>query len=252
MSFGAIAASVAGAAVAGGIGAATQKKGGTSSGGYSVQESPQYSWNEGYQKTAADFVNQQIKNMQTSQTGMPAWYDKLAPTIQQGLQTQNQQNYFGTPGNRSGGLVQQAVSGGAGAGLGAGMANRRKWGALQEYGNKSSLIDQFMAQQAMGVMQQQSTQWPALAGSLPQGPGSQNIPYSSSTPGYTSPFSSMANTIAENIPWGNMFSSGSTPAGATNYGGGSWGSSTPYNASGLQGFGNYQQYLQTSPTGGGW
>jgi hypothetical protein len=233
------------------------KKAGGQTGGIAVTEMPKYSWTEPTQRLTADYVSQNIQRMNEGKN--PAWYDKLAPQIQTGLQNQNYQNYFGTPGQRTG-IVNQAVSGGAGAGLGAGATNRRKWTALQDYGNKSSLIDQYMATQNMNMMQQQSTEWPKIAAGLPAGPNSQASSYGYSTPAAANPWGQLGNTVA-GLPWENMLSSsGSKTPNTGNYGtmpNGSWGygGNTPYSSGGfsIQGQAPSVQYTGAYPAGGiGW
>jgi hypothetical protein len=226
--WGGIAAAVAGAAVGGGMSMASSsmKKGGagSSTSGYDIATMPQYSWNETNQKLVADTAAQNINRMNEGKS--PVWWENMSPGVTESLKKQNYQTYFGTPGIRNG-VVNEAVSGGAGQGLGKGATTRRKWTALQDYSNKSSLIDQFMAQQGINVMSQQSMAWPQLAAGLPSGPQSAAIPYSSQTPAQSNSWGDLATNLVGNIPWENMFSNtGGTTT--TNYGGGATGSSTPY------------------------
>lgn len=61
--------------------------------------------------------------------------------------------------------------------------------------------------------------------------------------GSSSGLSSLLGNIALSGLGSSLYNSDwNIPSGATSYGGGSWGSSTPYNASGLSGWGNYNNY----------
>jgi hypothetical protein len=169
-----IVAPVVGSLVGAGASALFGGKGGGSSGGYTQQVQPQYSFTEPRLQMASDYVTGNLSRM--AEGKFPTYYQKLAPQIKQGMTDSLYQTFYGQPGNRTG-SIQDAMSIGAMSGLKGKRAMSPAYKQLMDYNTKSSAIDQYMAQLGMNVMQQGEQTYLNASNQMPTGPGSQNIPY---------------------------------------------------------------------------
>lgn len=230
------------AQVGSGIYGATRKNKSGATGGYDVVTMPQYSFTEPRLRLTSDYISQNIERMMRGE--YPSWYDKAQPVMREGMMRGLNQSMYGRPGERTG-AVQSAMDVGAQLGVGpkAAMSQTRK--LYSDYLDKSSQIDEYLT--GLGVDIMRSGEQTYLQGSMamPKGPDAQivgmpNMPYGQQG----NPWLDFAGTIGSNIDWGKMFGQG-IPQGATSYGGGDWGMSTPYIGPGL----NNNQPVYMGPGG---
>jgi hypothetical protein len=240
MSF--IAASLIGGglAMAGTMGAAAINKSGNkgTGGGYDVVQMPQYSWTEGNQRLAGDFMAGNLNRIKEGK--YPTYYQNALPSLRAGMADPLRQTYFGSPGTRGGGLYGNAMATGAMAGLKGKRAMTPGMQVLGDYGTKNSAIDQYLTK--LGVEVTQSSINQSLNGILtaPKGPDSNivNIPAQQAQP-------SVWGDVAQGI--GNM--AGSYAANNWGAGGGSTGSSSSGNFSGNSwGMNPQGQYVNSAAT----
>jgi hypothetical protein len=137
--------------------------------GYDVVNLPQYSFTEPRLRLASDYLTQNIGRM--SQGEFPVWWDKASPILRQGLSRANQQNYYGIPGVRQGGM-NSALEAGAITGLGAGQAFKGSRPLTQAYMDKENEIDEYLTGLGVNIMQSAEPMYLQAMGNLPKGPDS--------------------------------------------------------------------------------
>lgn len=230
MSWAATAAGVGslGAGLISGMGKSKQKS------GYDVVTLPQYSWTEGNQKSASDYLGGELQRLQSG--ALPSYYANALPGMQEALQRQLRKRYFGGP--MENGLYNNALSAGAVMGINpkAGFAQAQK--VSQDYADQSRQIDEYLQQQGVSLQQQSAATIPAMLAGLPQGPASQIVTYGgTSAPGAGGAMSSIGSILGQ-IPWGSFGGGGGAGKMAggispVNYGG------TPSYSGGMNGGFNF-------------
>ena len=192
-----LASSAAGAAGAG----ATQ--GGTGTMPYQWLQNPEYGGQSQKMATANDFYTNQIAGMNANGGQLPPALLKLLQQMQQGLSTQNREQFFGTPGQRSGSIMDSARSTGAATGAGpkATMAQ-----TVKQLGNFQSAEKQIMDYIA-GLGVQQGANWMnsilGNANAAPQGPQGQWGGGQQYTTQGTNPWGDMGKQMMTAAPWMN-------------------------------------------------
>lgn len=142
--------------------------------GYDIVEMPQYSYSEPMLRQTSDYLTDTMSRL--GEGKFPAYYDKALPQIRAGMADPLKRTFFGTAGNR-GGLVQQAMSRGAQAGVGPKGAMAYSGKAVQDYANQEAQIDAFLASMGVDIMNKQSMAVPSMAMSMPRGPETQIVNY---------------------------------------------------------------------------
>jgi hypothetical protein len=165
-----------------------QGKGGQ--GGFAQVEQPQYSWNEGLRKTQADYLTGALANLQAGKA--PQYWQNAEPGLRAGLYQNASDTYYGTPGSRTG-IINNAMAAGTMTGLKGKAAFTPGMQAIKEYGTKRSLIDQYLAQQGVNIMQNEQSNIMGAINSMPSGPGAQVVPWQSQAAPQTDYASIMGN-----------------------------------------------------------
>lgn len=169
--WGPIIASVAGSAVSTAMQSGNNSSG---SGGYDVTTMPQYSFTEPRLQQTSDFVSSNLQRMSEGQ--LPAYYANARPQIRESMARPLRKTYYGTAGNRTG-LVQDAISAGTLTGLKGKAALTPAMKVMQEYADKESAIDDYLAKMDAQIMERDAQLFPSLSMSMPAGPQSTTIPF---------------------------------------------------------------------------
>lgn len=225
MSWGMVAMGVG--SLAGGLLSGKGKGGQT---GYDVVQQPQYSFTEPRMRLASDYVSQNLARMQRGE--YPAWYDKAQNTMRQGMQRNNYQATYGRPGQRTG-TMQASMQAGAMGGLGPKSMMAQVGRAGQDYQNREKAINEYLAQQGVGVMQAGEQTYLDQSNRMPMGPAAQAIPYNNPGAQQANPWATLASGMGEYLggePW--KTGGGGVPGiSPTNWSGTSLSGSNPWGSS---------------------
>lgn len=178
--------------------------------GYDVVQMPQYSWTEPNRKLLADYVSGGLQSIQEGNP--PTWWQNAQPKLQQGMSRQNALTYFGSPGTRSG-VVNNAMSIGAMAGLKGKRAMTPGNQALTEYANREAQINDYLTQLGVNVTQQSEQNYINTIAGMPGGPETQIVNKMGGVSGGNNTWAGLGqigSTIAANLPWESMFNGGSS------------------------------------------
>jgi len=178
--------------------------------GYDVVQMPQYSWTERNRGQLADYVAGGLQSIQEGNP--PTWWKNAQPKLQQGMSRQNALTYFGSPGTRQG-SVGTAMSMGAMAGLKGKRAMTPGNQQLTEYNNRESAINDYLTQLGVNVTQQSEQNYMNTIAGMPGGPETQIVNKMGGVSGgnnWADQLGKLGGTIAENLPWENMFKNQTT------------------------------------------
>ena len=136
--------------------------------GYDIVTMPQYSFTEPRLRLVSDYLTQNIQRM--AEGKFPVWWDKLSPIIKEGLMRNLQETYYGKPGERETGLIQQPFETAAIKDLGpkTAWAGARK--VTSEYADKAKAIDEYMASLGVDIMSQGEGRYLTGGIQMPKGP----------------------------------------------------------------------------------
>jgi hypothetical protein len=188
-------------AAAGGLASLFPGKQGQPGGAQFVQ-APQYSFTEPNLRLVSDFAAGNLQRLQAGQ--LPVFTQALGDIQrQQGLE-QLHRRFFGGPGTFGQAVLPTQMATDVARGLGRGAtAGRNIAGQLAKYGQLSSDIDKFIAQQQFGQATQAMATLPQTLMGIPQGPAGQFFQYGP-TPYQPSFFEQAAQGIGGLLPFALM------------------------------------------------
>lgn len=193
------------AAVTAGAGYMSSRQAAKGAGGGGLMEwtAPQYSFTEPRLQQTSDYISNTMSRLGRGEA--PAYYERAVPKIRERAMNNLYQNYFGNQGNRRG-AYNMALESGAVQGVGPRAGFNRAQGMMNEYTNQAQQIDQFLEQEGLNIMKQESLEMPRLSMQMPGGPESQAMPYQQPDAGSNG--WDLLGNLAGQVPWESMLGGG--------------------------------------------
>jgi hypothetical protein len=194
--------------------------------GYDVVQMPQYDWTESSLGANNEYLMQMLDALKKGQ--MPSWMNYLNP-VQEGMQQNLSNQFYGSAGRS--GTLNDVMNSASITGVGPRAAMTKATQASADYLSEADKIDQYISGLKYNSMSNLATQVPSLISQQPQGPQSQIVTYGGGGQTQSNGLTSTLGSLAQNIPWENVFSSQKTPSSGSSSYTSQYGGSNPYSLS---------------------